>query len=197
MNEEDLKERFRALRLHLGFKSGEKFGTEIGVKKQTISAIEAEGRGLTRERIQVICDKWNIDPRYFFGQIDNVEDADINLRDGNDRLTLIEKLTRRIEKLTNQINELQTKVNPKEKLDLVTDRVRVNTRLREIVSKFYLEPGNILNEIEVAINMYYGFKDKKPDNVNVEFSPQISEEDVNEGVISKKIQLDKEDALAK
>ena len=65
----DIGERFRILRNYLRL-TQEEMARDIGTTKKTISNIESQGGSLTRERIQLVADKYDIDVRYFYGQID-------------------------------------------------------------------------------------------------------------------------------
>lgn len=150
-----LGEKFQKLRLYLGFTSGPKFAEEIGVSKQTISAIEAEGRGLTRSRIQIICDKYSIDARYFFGQIESPEEADIKKRGETPAVSTLETLHQ-------EIRDLKHTWKPRSDIDPVVERVIQNNDLYDLVDQVKNWDGTMIRKFRDAAMFYYqGRQDEK------------------------------------
>ena len=157
----DLAKKAEDLRKYLGFQTAAEFGRALGIAKQTASQLENKGIGFTTERIQQIVDTWDIDARYFFGQIDNIEDADINKRNGDKRLSHTEQLVNQVHKLTMEIENIKDKISPTKELDVVTDRVRVNPDLRSVVKLFYTKPLHVLEGIKAIIVYYLNFKESE------------------------------------
>ncbi len=83
----------------------------LSISNRTISAIEAEGRALTTEHIWAICDKYNIDARYFFGQIATAEEADLKKRGDDPKLSQLEALRKKIDGLENKVRPFKERDN--------------------------------------------------------------------------------------
>jgi transcriptional regulator with XRE-family HTH domain len=143
---EEIGIRFRNLREYLR-KTQPELAKELGISKQTISAIESEGRGLTRERIQVICDRYGVDARYFFGQLEAPEEADISKRGDVPGLSQTEALRR-------EIADLKKSVRPIEKLDQIAERVMINQPLHDLVEMIQFWDAATIRRFQ---DIAYGF----------------------------------------
>lgn len=153
MDAKEVGQRFKDLRRYLDYDSGQKFGNEIGTTKQTISAIESTGEGLTRDRIQLICDKWGIDARYFFGQLDTPEEADMKKRGEDPGKSRIEALMERIRDMQEQMKFLrpQTKMSPE------AERVMQNAELGDLVKQIMFWDANALRAFKtMAMGFFMG-----------------------------------------
>jgi transcriptional regulator with XRE-family HTH domain len=155
LEKEEIGKRFRKLRQHLDFDSGPAFAKELGVSKQTISSIESNGEGLTRERIQLICDKYKIDARYFFEQIDTPEEADLSKRKEDPKKSSLEILTDRIVGIERHVK--LTKARPD--IPPEAEEVINNEELREIVREIMNWDRDALREFGVmAVGFLKGRK---------------------------------------
>lgn len=146
MQETDVAEIFTRFVNYTGL-SQIQIAQRLGVSKQKISAISKEGRGLTRETIQRICDEFNIDARYFFGQVKRIEDADLS-REENQKSSAFEETVLR------KLNELNEKTATRSDLDPVAKRVMIDAALYELVETVQHWDGGMLHRLK---DIAYGF----------------------------------------
>jgi transcriptional regulator with XRE-family HTH domain len=151
--EKRIGERFRDLRNYLGL-TGPIMAGKLGITKSTISAIETEDRSLTRELIQKICDGYSIDARYFFGQVETPEEADLSKRGSSQGASRLESIER-------EIRELRTKVQPIRELDPLAERVMVNHELRELVRLIQFWEGSMIRRLhDIAYGYLAGLREE-------------------------------------
>lgn len=141
--------RLRTLRQHLGLTQAQ-LGQTLGAKDATISAYENDEREFSLDFVSRLVREYHVDPRWFFGLIDRIEDA---IRpDGVASST--EAIAARVGELTQHISELRRTVRPIRELDEVAGRVMVNEALRRVVQRIYTLDGSMLARIEGVI---FGF----------------------------------------
>lgn len=170
MEAKEVGRRFKELRRYLDYDSGPQFAKRIGVSKQTISSIETNGDGLTRERIQFLCDEFKIDSRYFFGQIDSTEEADLSKRGIDPKQSQIERLTAQIKEMGEQLKF----VRPRSDLSPEAERVMQNNELTELVRQVMFWDGNALRTFRAMAFAYMEGKNAVPADSDTERVP-ISE----------------------
>lgn len=153
--------RVKLIREELGLK-GSEFGDRLGLTKQQISFIETDARNLTAEHIQKIVTEFSVDPRWFFGLIENVPDAIFeNQHDG--RETLTEILSKKIDQQSALLEELKVgMVVPKPEEDKIAHRVAINLKLREVVEKIAFLDASMLEKIDTLV---YGYLMGKKDGI--------------------------------
>ena len=106
-------QRIKKLRLYLQL-TGELFGQAIGISKQAVSMIENNQRDVASVLIRKIVDHFKIDARFFFGQIDSIEEADLSRNNKSDLnytrptvLSAIEALSLEIKYLEREIKHIK------------------------------------------------------------------------------------------
>jgi hypothetical protein len=77
----------------------------------------------------------------------SMDDADLTRRE-NPKTSTSEDVVAELRSLRQEFN---LRVQPTRELDPITERVRINTVLKRIVGHFYLEPANILDQLEIGI----------------------------------------------
>ena len=107
-----LGEQIRKLRKYLD-ETGEEFGGHLGIGKSGVSMIETGERKIDFTQLKAIVDRCNIDPRYFFGMIDEPSDADLNK----------ERTKPDYDDLVDEIRDLKRKVSPVDGTDQIAHRV--------------------------------------------------------------------------
>ncbi len=140
--------RLEEFRKHFNLNQSQ-LGEIIGIKKAGVSLIENEERGIDSEQILKICKAYDVDVRFFFGQIEEIREAP--------KESPLEGLQRRME-------ELEKKVDPVSKLDPVAERVMINAELHDVVEKLMYYDAGLLREIKALITGYiahYEAVDKK------------------------------------
>jgi transcriptional regulator with XRE-family HTH domain len=135
-------ERVKKLRNHLGY-TQEDFAQKLELKKSYISNVENGDRTLSTQSIQTIVSEFNVDARWFFGQLDSVEDA--VLADGEAPTT---------ENLMHRLNALESKVRGPQEDDPLAEKVRINQPLRELVEMVQFWDGNMIRRFR---DIAYGF----------------------------------------
>jgi transcriptional regulator with XRE-family HTH domain len=142
----DISTRFRVFREYFQLTQPE-LADALGISKQTVSAIESEGRGLTRERVQQIVDRFQVDARFFFGQLDTIEEADLAKRKEDPKKS-------RLELIDENVREIKRAMRPAENIDKVAERVMLNRELREFVEMIQFWDANKLRRFK---DIAYGF----------------------------------------
>ena len=146
--------RIKKLRKYLDL-SGEELGAVLGIKKNAVSMIENDNRGLSHQQIQRIVDQYKIDPRYFYGLIGSPEEADLN--NNNNR-------AKGYDDLVNEIQELRKQVKKPEEIDPIAERVMINAKLRDLVSMVQFLDGNIIERINAVVYGYMArLREEQPD----------------------------------
>lgn len=109
----NIGQRIKKLRLYLQL-TGESFGQAIGITKQAVSMIENNQRDVSSVLIRKIVDRFKIDARFFFGQIDSIEEADLSRNNKSDLdytkppvLLAIETLSLEIKYLEREIKHIK------------------------------------------------------------------------------------------
>jgi transcriptional regulator with XRE-family HTH domain len=128
----------------------EAFAEKIGYDtKDGWAKVEQGQRKLTVDHLIKANSILKLPWAYFFGEM-SYEDA-------------ITSKSKTYDDLVEKVEQLQKKVIPIEKLDAVTERVRINESLHELVEMIFNEPGNKLKEIQALIFGWLskGTKDNK------------------------------------
>jgi transcriptional regulator with XRE-family HTH domain len=141
---------------------GVDFGQAIGLSKQQISFIENDERQLNADHIRRMKESFCVDPRWFFGEIPNIEEAFIDRQDKNGR-TISERVADQLEQQNAVIRELQLKVEgPRtDSEDKVVEKVRTSANVYKVVEKIYALDPPILQRID---DMITGFLWSKTDS---------------------------------
>jgi transcriptional regulator with XRE-family HTH domain len=142
----DISTRFRVFREYFQLTQPE-LADALGISKQTVSAIESEGRGLTRERVQQIVDRFQVDARFFYGQLDTIEEADLAKRKEDPKKS-------RLELIDENVREIKRAMRPVENIDKVAERVMLNRELHEFVEMIQFWDANKLRRFK---DIAYGF----------------------------------------
>lgn len=135
-------ERVRKIRNHLGM-SQEDFAGRLGLKKAYISNVENGDRTLSTQSIQSLIDEYGIDARWFFGQLDSVEDAVI--KEGSVPTT---------ENMMKKLESLELKIKGPDMNDPLVEKIRINRPLRELVQLVQFWDANMLRRFR---DIAYGF----------------------------------------
>ncbi len=134
----------------------------IGSGKALISNIEKEYGGkkngvLSYEKLALLLKTYNIDARYFFGQIEDPEDADLTRRKEQAKSPI-----EAIEAMTKEMEDLKHTLHPDTDLDPVTERVRINEELKNLVKPIIYLDGTVLRDLRLLIEGYLmGREDQK------------------------------------
>jgi transcriptional regulator with XRE-family HTH domain len=102
----------------------------IGAKKSHISNIENDKSSLSFEKLFQIITKYKIDARYFFGQIDSPEEADLSKRGEDLQTSPIERLEKKLDRVTE-------KIVPITRLDPVAEKVMLKPELHDLVEMIW------------------------------------------------------------
>lgn len=137
-----LGERIKSLRLYLKI-SQEEFGNVLGISKSAISLVERNERSLSYSQLLSLINEFHIDPRYFFGIIDEPSDANMDKKEQND-MTL----------LFHEIREIKKTVKPASEIDPIAHRVSIIHELREIVDPIKFLDSQVLREIKAMVLGY-------------------------------------------
>ena len=132
--------RLREVREHIGL-TGQQFGEKIGLSKQQVSLLEKAERDLTAQHILLIYQAFHIDPRFFFGMLGTVADADLS--ESYEAPTT--------ENLLKRLSDLEDKVRPAQDSDPVAHRVTVNAPLRDLVRRIMYLDATLLEKIDAFI----------------------------------------------
>lgn len=145
MDKSTIMKKFREYREYMEM-SGPQLANELNISKQTISAIETDGRGLTTERIDTIFRKHKIDVRYWFTEM-SIDEAHITKRGEHPESTTNEVILQ-------EIHDLKKSVKPVEIEDKIAHRVMINRDLKNVVSKIAFLDKHMLDRIDSLI---YGY----------------------------------------
>lgn len=102
----------------------------IGAKKSHISNIENDKSSLSFEKLSQIITKYKIDARYFFGQIDSPEEADLSKRGDDLRTSPMERLEKKLDRVSE-------KIVPINRLDSVAEKVMLKPELHDLVEMIW------------------------------------------------------------
>ena len=137
-----LSDQIRSLRRFLDI-TGEEFGAVIGISKSAVSKVEKGGRTLNHHQLQALVTCFGIDPRYFFGSIENPRDAQIAHSKGSVD----------IDGLAREIRDLCKKVNPGGMSQIAHD-IAINGDLRELVELVHNLDCHVIRELRGVV---YGY----------------------------------------
>ena len=130
--------------------TGPEFGDAVGLSKQAVSMIETGNNKPTFDLMRSIYEKWSIDPRYWFGMYEDVREADLSK----------ERSKPDYEQLVGEIRDLRRHVAPIKSIDPLAERVMINAKLRDLVSRLqYLDAG-MLDQIGALVFGYMAAKDR-------------------------------------
>lgn len=101
--------------------------------------------GINPSDLEIFLKKTNIDARYLFGQIDDIEEADLSKQ---------KKKPADYTDLVNEINTLKDKVTSVKEKDPVAYRVSINNPLRNIAEKLQFLDAALLEKIDAMILGY-------------------------------------------
>jgi len=147
------------------------FGKVIGVKKQAVSMIEANERGLSYDQIKQIIEEYKIDIRWLFEQnIDNIEDADLSKRGENSTLSQSEALLK-------EIQELKKQRKPVEDIDPIAHRVMISTPHYDLMKMGQFWDANMIRQFTAMAHAFLSGK---------EYGEQKAIEQLDEEGLSKK-----------
>ncbi|HUX49676.1 MAG TPA: helix-turn-helix transcriptional regulator [Spirochaetia bacterium] len=149
----ELSERFRKARTYRKL-SQDNVATELGISRAKVSALETDGRGITYETVKQFSVKLRFDVRWFFEQLETLEEADLDRRGAS----LGESTLERIENELKELRAAQYTKGPGERPDQVVDRVRVNAKLHDIVEKLAFLDATVLEKIDGVIHGYLAGK---------------------------------------
>ena len=90
--------------------------------------------GFGLAEIKLFLEKANIDPRYLFGAIENIEDADL-LRTESEEHSLTKELIK-------EVREYRKRNKPLKELDPLADRVISDSALRDLVKRLLNHRGH-------------------------------------------------------
>lgn len=127
--------RVKEVRDHFGNLSQEEFGRRLGLKKSAISLIENNERGLSAELIQKIADAFPVDPRWFFGQIDRIEEADLSVRGENPRQSSTEVLISLVREQSASIQQIERRIIPMPGAEKLSDQIAGKPELKALIEK--------------------------------------------------------------
>jgi len=147
-------EKIKKIREYKGL-SGSEFGEKLSLGKQAISMIESGKRGMSVEQIQSLVLTYKIDPRYLFGGIDDVSEADLSKRGEDPGQTQLESLKK-------EIIQLKDRVNPVSKMDPVAERVLANQDLHDLVELVQFWDSSMLRRFrDIAYGYVSGIHDER------------------------------------
>lgn len=147
----DLSEKLKRLRGYFDLSQSE-LAEKINVTKSHISEAERGNKSFSIDVLNNIIKTFKLDARYFFGQLETPEEADLTKR-GNIGLSGLEALKKEIE-------ELKYKVNPESKIDKVAERVIINQDLHDLVELVqFWDSDSIRRIIDMANAYMIGRKD--------------------------------------
>lgn len=135
-----LSDRFRKLRQYLGLNQVD-FGSRIGVQKSHVSDIERGQKRPSLELIEKTVASLSVDARYFFGQIDTPEEADLGLRGDDTNVGQLEALRLEIQDLRSTI---QPTAAPKKKAIEMAERIEGYTPLADLFNTVQYWEGGML-----------------------------------------------------
>ena len=98
----DLSSKISALIKYLDFRQNT-FAAQIGMSQSHVSDVINRGAKISLENLTRIIDKYAIDARWFFDQLENIEEADLRKR-GVDGKTDLGRLSEKIEALESKIS---------------------------------------------------------------------------------------------
>jgi len=128
-------------------------GRILGVKKQAVSMIESNNRGLNYDQIRKIVKTYKIDVRWLFEQgIDKIEDADLSKRGEDANLTQTEALLR-------EIQELKQQRKPVEDLDPIAHRVMISQPHYELMKEIQFWDANMVRQFKAMAFAYLAGKE--------------------------------------
>jgi len=161
--------RLREVREHIGL-TGQQFGEKIGLSKQQVSLLEKAERDLTAQHILLIYQAFHIDPRFFFGMLESVADADLS--ESYEAPTT--------ENLLKRLSELEDKVRPAQDSDPVAHRVTVNAPLRDLVRRIMYLDATLLEKIDAFVQGFLVSQSNTKGNSPVRISEARVAEDSRE-----------------
>jgi hypothetical protein len=94
-----------------------------------------------------------MDARWFFGQLDSVEEADLSKR-GDPSKSITETFIEQLQKQNAEIEELRRHVKPVSEVDPLAKSVMTNPEIRAIVTHLQNLDGAVLREVQGLI---YGY----------------------------------------
>ena len=132
-------DRIKQLRKYFDLNQSQ-LGKILGIKKQAVSMIESDERGLSFDQINRIVEAYKIDARWFFDQgIDKIEDADLTKRGGDSNLSQTEALLR-------EIQELKKQRKPVEDIDPVAHRVMISKPHYDLMKMIQFWDANMVRQ---------------------------------------------------
>jgi transcriptional regulator with XRE-family HTH domain len=145
-------EKIKKLREYLSL-TQEAFANRIGLKKSHISMVERGERGLSFDQLSRIAQTYHMDARWFFGQLDSVEEADLSKR-GDPSKSITETFIEQLQRQNAEIEELRRHVKPVSEVDPLAKSVMTNPEIRAIVTHLQNLDGAVLREVQGLI---YGY----------------------------------------
>jgi len=135
----------------------EDIAAALGISRPKVSALEKHGQGATYETIDLYCRQYRIDPRWFFGQLQTIEEADLDLRTDSSVSTL--------ERIEQQIKEIQFRQAPSSELDPIAAKVMSNPDLYSLAESVRHWDGIMLRRLkDIAMGLEAGrnlYKDQR------------------------------------
>jgi len=147
-----LGKRIKELRKYFDLNQSE-LGKVLGIKKQAVSMIEADQRGLSFDQISKIIETYQIDIRWLFNQkIDRIEDADLSKRGDNTQLSQTEALLK-------EIQELKQQRRPVKDLDPIAHRVMISQPHYELMKEIQFWDANMIRQFKAMAFAYIAGKE--------------------------------------
>ena len=123
--------------------------------------IENGKRGVSADLVYLICDRFDIDARFFFGQIDSAEEADRRIHKPASPDSIMKKLS-----------DIEKKVRPIDETDPVAQAIAKEPKRRKIASQIMDLNDEVLDQISSLIYGYLvGRQDQSKNRIEYEREP--------------------------